>query len=195
MNFSQQLSGIATFIYKITKIVRALWLAERRVCRRVCKHGCDVKIFCFLCANHTGTNLKTKLSWKLDKSTLFTHSLVGRNLENLYKHAVSIFFRLSWHCKREKSLFWKASFSQNKNWLRVQDLVYKTLRLVRISLLISAIIKCFQFFSGELIYKSDRNLFSCICIAWYKHFVSGWHNCFEFSHEYHWQGEPVHRYV
>ena len=26
--------------YKITKIVRALWLAERRVCMRVCKHGC-----------------------------------------------------------------------------------------------------------------------------------------------------------
>ena len=26
--------------YKITKIVRALWLAERRVCMRVCKHAC-----------------------------------------------------------------------------------------------------------------------------------------------------------
>ena len=26
--------------YKITKIVPALWLAERRVCMRVCKHGC-----------------------------------------------------------------------------------------------------------------------------------------------------------
>ena len=26
--------------YKITKIVRALSLAERRVCMRVCKHGC-----------------------------------------------------------------------------------------------------------------------------------------------------------
>ena len=32
-------------IYKITKMVRALWLAERRVCMRVCKHGCDVKNF------------------------------------------------------------------------------------------------------------------------------------------------------
>ena len=27
-------------IYKISKIVRALWLAERRACMRVCKHGC-----------------------------------------------------------------------------------------------------------------------------------------------------------
>ena len=29
-----------TDYYKITKIVRALWLAERRVCMRVFKHGC-----------------------------------------------------------------------------------------------------------------------------------------------------------
>ena len=26
--------------YKTTKIVRVLWLARRRVCMRVCKHGC-----------------------------------------------------------------------------------------------------------------------------------------------------------
>ena len=38
---------VVTSIYKIAKIVRALWLAERRVCMRVCKHGCDVKLFCF----------------------------------------------------------------------------------------------------------------------------------------------------
>ena len=50
--------------YKITKIVRALWLAERRVCMRVCKHGCDVKMFCFSRANHASTNLKKVLSWK-----------------------------------------------------------------------------------------------------------------------------------
>ena len=30
--------------YKTSKIVRALWLAERSVCMRVCKHGCRVKI-------------------------------------------------------------------------------------------------------------------------------------------------------
>ena len=51
-------------VYKITKIVRALWLAERRVCMRVCKHGCDVKMFCFSRANHASTNLKKVLSWK-----------------------------------------------------------------------------------------------------------------------------------
>ena len=31
---------IVILFYKITKIVRALSLAERRVCMRVCKHGC-----------------------------------------------------------------------------------------------------------------------------------------------------------
>ena len=41
-----------SIFYKITKIVRALWLAERSVCMRVCKHGCDVKMFCFSRANH-----------------------------------------------------------------------------------------------------------------------------------------------
>ena len=45
----------------------------------------------------------------------------------------------------------------------MQDLVYKTLRLVRISLLISAITNSFAFF-----YKSNRKRFSCVCIAWYK---------------------------
>ena len=34
------LSEYLNTFYKITKIVRALWLAERRVCMRVCKHGC-----------------------------------------------------------------------------------------------------------------------------------------------------------
>ena len=114
-------------------------------------------------------------SSKLDKFTLFTHSFVGWNLENRYKEGVSIFFRLSWHFKREKSVFWKAFFLQNKNWLRVQDFVDKTLRLVRISLLISAIQRVLRFFSGNLFYKSNRKLFSCVCIAWYKH-LRGWEN-------------------
>ena len=48
--------------YKITKIERALWLAERSVCMRVFKHGCDVNMFCLSRANHARTNLKTFLS-------------------------------------------------------------------------------------------------------------------------------------
>ena len=101
------LSQFTTSHFKITKMVRALWLAERSVCMRVCKHGCGVKMFCFSRANHASTNLKTFSSWKLGKFTLFTHPFVGWNLENPYKEGVSIFFRLSWHFKRENSVFWK----------------------------------------------------------------------------------------
>ena len=105
---------IIIYLYKITKIVRALWLAERSVCMRVCKHGCDVKMFCFSRANHASTNLKKFSSSKLDKFTLFTHFFVGWNLENRYKEGVSILFRLDWHSKREKSVFWKASSGKTR---------------------------------------------------------------------------------
>ena len=101
-------------IYKIAKIVRALWLVERSVCMRVCKHGCGVKFFGFSRANHASTNLKKFWSSKLDKFTLFTHSFVGWNMENRYKEGESIFLRFSWHFKREKSVFWKASFAKQE---------------------------------------------------------------------------------
>ena len=113
--------------YKITKIVRALWLAERSVFMRVCKHGCGVKLFGFSRVNHASTNLKKFSSSKLKKFTLFTHSFVGWNLENRYK-GVSIFLRLSWHFKREKSVFCKASFCKTRtdyacktSWTRFCD--------------------------------------------------------------------------
>ena len=69
-------------VYKITAIVCVPCLAEMCVCMRVCKHGCGVKMFCTSCANHASTNLKKVLSWKLNKFTLFSHSLVWWNLEN-----------------------------------------------------------------------------------------------------------------
>ena len=149
--------------YKITKIARALWLVERSVCMRVCKHGYGVKMFCFSSANHTATNLETFLSSKLDKFTLLTHSLIGWNLENRYKEVVSIFFRLSWHFKREKSVFWELSiFLQNRNWLRVQDFVDKTLRLVRISLLISAMQRVFR---ESYFIKEKENFFPVFALS------------------------------
>ena len=36
-----------TFNIAIYKITNALWLTERSVCMRVCKHGCGVMMFCF----------------------------------------------------------------------------------------------------------------------------------------------------
>ena len=77
---------------------------------RVCKHGCGVKLFGFSRANHPSTNLKKYSSSKLDKITLFTHSFVGWNMENRYKDGETNYLRLSWHFKREKSVFCKASF-------------------------------------------------------------------------------------
>ena len=143
------------YLYKMTKIVRALWLAEGSVCMGVCKHGCGVKKFCFSLPNQASTNLKKFSSSKLEKFTLFTHSFVGWDLENLYKQAVSIsFFRLSWHLSEKTPYFMRileSIFLQNKNRLRVQDFVYKTLRLVRIYLLISAITKSLACFLGNVI--------------------------------------------
>ena len=61
-------------------------------------------------------------------------------------------------------------FFQNKNWLREQDFGDETLRLVRISLFISAVQRgVLRFLSGKVFFKSNRKLFSCVCIAWYKH--------------------------
>ena len=60
-----------------------------------------------------------------------------------------------------------------KQELITRHFVDKTLQLVRISLLISAIQRVLRFFLGNLFYKSTRKLFSCVCIAWYKH-EKGW---------------------
>ena len=96
--------------YEITKIVRALWLAETSVCMRVCKHGCGVKLFGF--AKHL-----------FAKQELITRA------------------RLRWQ-----------DFATGKNFSSNQCLT-----------------KICVFFSGKLPYKSERKLFSCVCITWYKH--------------------------
>ena len=52
-------------------------LIGRETC---CKHRCDVKMFCYACANIASTILKNVLRWKLDKFdkfTLFIHFVSG----------------------------------------------------------------------------------------------------------------------
>ena len=83
---------------------------------RVCKHGCDVKMFCFSRAYHASTNLKKVVELKTQQAS-FIHPFprwlkLGKPLQNML---CQLFFRISWHFKREKSVFWKASFLQNKN--------------------------------------------------------------------------------
>ena len=89
-------------------------------------------------------------SFWVENSTILLYLPIPSTSETIYKQAVSIFF------------------------------VYKTLWLVRISLLISAITKSFAFFLGKFNLKSKRKLLSCICIAWYKHsrgWENSWHLC------------------
>ena len=64
--------------YKITKIVRALWLAERSVCMSVYKHGCGVRLFGFSPPNHASTKLKKFSSSKLDKFILYLYPFLRR---------------------------------------------------------------------------------------------------------------------
>ena len=109
-----------TAFYKITKIVRPLWLAES-----VFAWGYVNMVVASKCFAFRALITQAQIWKRFDTFTLFTHSLVGWNLEDLWKHAVSIWFRLSWQFKRKNSYFWKASLFQKKNWLRgklrVQD--------------------------------------------------------------------------
>ena len=142
---------LISHFYKISNIVRALWFAERRVCMGVCKHGWDVKMFCFSRANQASTNLKTFLSWKLHKFTLFTHSLVGWNVENLSKTCFVNFssLKLTFQARKIRTLE-NLFFAKQELITRARRcVVYTTSRLVWISLLISAITKSFALLSRE----------------------------------------------
>ena len=82
-------------IYKITQIVRALWLAERRFAWEYINMVVTSRCFTFRALITQARIWKRFWVKKLvDKFTFFTYFLVGWNLENLYKHAVSIFFSL-----------------------------------------------------------------------------------------------------
>ena len=117
-------------------------------------------MFCFSCANHASTNLKKVLSW---------------NLRNLWKNAVSIFFRLSWLFKREKPVFRKAFFCKTKTdyafKLRVQD--FATGQNFSFNQYPKQ--KSFAFFLGKVILKPTENFFPVVCISLCKHW-RGWEN-------------------
>ena len=80
-----------TAFYKITKIVRPLWLAES-----VFAWGYVNMVVASKCFAFRALITQAQIWKRFDTFTLFTHSLVGWNLEDLWKHAVSIWFRLSW---------------------------------------------------------------------------------------------------
>ena len=78
--------------------------------------------------------------------------------------------------KARKTRILESIFFAKQRLIMRTSFVYKTWRLLRISLLINALNKrVLLFSSGKLFYKSNRKLFSCVCIAWYKH-ERGWEN-------------------
>ena len=104
------------------------------------KHGCDVTCFAFRAI------IKQAQIWKSFSDQNSTSSLylpIPSSAETW-----KIFTNKLWQ------LFFailESIFLQNKNWVREQDFVYKTLRLVRLSLLISAITESFAFFLRKVI--------------------------------------------
>ena len=92
---------------------------------RVCKHDCDVKIFCFSALITQARIWKRFWVEKIDKITLFTHFLVGWNLKNLWKHAVSICFAWADILSEKNPYFGEHLFYKTKTdyayKLRVQD--------------------------------------------------------------------------
>ena len=90
--------------------------------------------------------------------------------KEVLSNAVTLDGKISAVKCRSQNRIWKASFCKTRT-----DYACTTLRLVRISLLTRAITKSFAFFSRKLFYKSNRNPFSSVCIAWYKH-ERGWEN-------------------
>ena len=105
-------------LYKIAKIVRALWLAERRVCMRLCKHGSDVKMFAF---SALVTQARIWKSFWVQNSTRLLYLPIPSSAETwkIFTNKLCQFFSP----KPQKS--WKASFCKQtlitRARLRVQD--------------------------------------------------------------------------
>ena len=93
----------------------------------------------------------------------------------LQTSSVIFFFRLNWHLKREKSVFWKASFCKTRTDYACKTSCTSFTTGKNFCLNQYHKKEFLSFFSVKLFYKSKRKLFSCVCIAWYKH-SRGWAN-------------------
>ena len=108
---------------------------------RVCKHRCDVNMFCFSCAIHTTTN--SNLTRQLYFIYLFPRRLkLVKSLQNML---CQLFFAQADIFSEKYPYFGKPLFCKTRT-----DYACKTSRLGKISLLISAITKSFSFFHGRV---------------------------------------------
>ena len=163
----------------ITKMVRALWLAERSFCVRVCKQATNMVVTsrCFP-FRVLVTQARISQRFWVQNSTSLLYLPIPSSAETwkIFTNQLCQFcFRLSWNFKREKSVLWKASFSKTRT-----DYAYKTSWVTNLCVqdfatgknfsLIRAITKSFAFFSAKLFYKSNRKLFFlCLHSLIYKH--------------------------
>ena len=116
--------------------------------------------------NHASTNLKKFLSWKT-RQVYFIYPFpsrlkLGKSLETCSLSEKNPYFgkhlfrktRTDYACK-----FRVQDFATGKNFSFNQCSEQES----------------FAFFSWKLCYKSNRKLFPCVCISWYKH-SRGWEN-------------------
>ena len=82
---------------------------------RVCKQGCDIKMFCFSCANHASTKLRKVLSWKT-RQVYFIYPFPRRlKLEkSLETFCVYFFFARAVILSEKNSYFGKHLFCKTK---------------------------------------------------------------------------------
>ena len=131
-------------------------------------------MFFFSRANHASANLKKVLSWKTLQVYFISPSV---ETWHIFRNMLGQFI-FSWAdiLSEKNPYFGKHLFFGKQRLITRTIFVCKTSRLVTISILINGLNKIvLHFFSGKLFYKSNRKLFSCVCIAWYKH-SRGWEN-------------------
>ena len=116
-------------------------------------------------------------SFRVQNSTSLLYLPIPPSAETwkiVTKKVCQFFFRLSWRFKREKSIFWIASFCKRRTDYACKSCVQDFATGKNFSFNQCHNKEC-CFFSGKLFDKSNRKLFSCVCIALYKH-KRGWEN-------------------
>ena len=155
-----------------------LWLAERRVCMRVCKHVCASRCFAFRALIMQARIWKR--FWVKKNSTRLIYLPICSSAETwkIFRNMLCGFLFFAWAeilSKRNpyfgKHLFCKAR-TDYAHKHRVQD--FATGKNFSVNQCSKQ--ECFAFFFlVKLFYKSNRKRFSCVCISWYKH-SRGWEN-------------------
>ena len=107
-------------------------------------------------------------SFRVQNSTSLLYLPIPSSAETwkiVTKKVCQFFFRLSWQFKREKSVFWIASFCKTRTDYACKTSVQDFATGKNFSFNQCHNKEFCFFFSGKLFYKNDRKLFSCVCIA------------------------------